>query len=98
MIVDVSSLPHRPIRQALLKRLELAEPVDENRLRISSYCALPGEDPQPHLEVREWTQGLTVGDSLPALPLFLRADQLWVTVDLEASYHATLQAGRYKPV
>jgi hypothetical protein len=97
MIVDVISLPHRPIRQALLKRLELAEPVDESRLWVSSYCALPGEDPQPHLEVREWAHGLAVGASLPALPLFLRSDQLWVTVDLEASYQATLHAGRYKP-
>ena len=98
MVVDVISLPHQPIRKAILKRLEIADSLDESQLWISSYCALPGEDPQPHLEVREWARNVTLGDTLPSLPLFLRSDQLWVTVDLEASYQATLQAGRYKPV
>lgn len=97
MIVDVISLPHQPIRRAILKRLEKAEPVNEERLWISSYCSLPQEDPQPHLKVQEWARELTIGDPLPSLPLFLRADQLWITIDLEAVYAATLRAGRYRP-
>jgi hypothetical protein len=34
---------------------------------------------------------------LPATPLFLRGDKLFVEVDLEVTYQATLQAGRYEP-
>lgn len=98
MTVDVISLPRMPIRQALLIRLGLNEPaVGRDRLWVSSYCALPGEDPRAHLTVREWAYDFAVGDPLPAPPLFLHADQLRVMVDLEASYQATLQAGRYEP-
>ena len=61
------------------------------------HWALPGGEPQPHLTVREWAEPIEVGAPLPALPLFLRADQLWVMVDLESTYRATLQAGRYTP-
>ncbi|MBI5292298.1 MAG: hypothetical protein HY872_10530 [Chloroflexi bacterium] len=49
------------------------------------------------LLLHEWAYDFAVGDPLPTPPLFLRADQLRVMVDLEASYQATLQAGRYEP-
>lgn len=98
VIVDVISLPGNPVRRSILKRLGLEEQAAESKgLWASSYCSLPGGEPQPHLTVREWARTLEVGRSLPTLPLFLRADQLWVMVDLESTYQATLKAGRYQP-
>jgi len=98
MVVDVISLPKHSMRRPILKRLGLDEEATEsNGLWASSYCALPGGEPQPHLMVREWAEPIEVGGPLPTLPLFLRADQLWVMVDLESTYRATLLAGRYTP-
>ncbi|MBI4769288.1 MAG: DUF4058 family protein [Chloroflexi bacterium] len=97
MVVDVISLPRQPIRRVLLQALEIPGAMNEERLWVSSYYALPGEDPQPHTTIREWARDLAVGDPLPTLPLFLRADELWVEVDLEATYQATLEGGRYRP-
>lgn len=98
MVVDVISLPKQSMRRPILKRLGLdEEAAQSNVLWVSSYCALPGGEPQPHLTVREWAEPVEVGQPLPTLPLFLRADQLWVMVDLDSTYRATLQAGRYEP-
>jgi hypothetical protein len=68
------------------------------RLWLSSYCALPADDPQPHLQAKEWAYSAAVGQPLPSLPLFLRTDQLWVMVDLQQTYAGTIEAGRYGPV
>jgi hypothetical protein len=98
MVVDVISLPQMPMRRPILKRLGLDEAEARNdHLYFSSYCSLPGGEPRPHLSVREWAYEAAVGQSLPSLPLFLYTDQLWVTVELETTYQATLQAGRYEP-
>ncbi|MBI4603352.1 MAG: DUF4058 family protein [Planctomycetes bacterium] len=97
LVIDVIRQPRVPLRKEMLKRLNKEDAIGEERAWISSYCAIPGEDPRPRIEVREWAYDVGVGEALPVVPLFLRADQLWVMVDLEASYSATLQAGRYRP-
>ncbi|MBI3360224.1 MAG: DUF4058 family protein [Chloroflexi bacterium] len=98
MVVDVVSAPRHPLRRDILGRLGRDEVVVEtDRLWLASYCSLPSSAPRAQLEVREWARSVSVGQPLPALPLFLRADQLWVTVDLETTYAATLRAGRYEP-
>jgi hypothetical protein len=98
MVIDVLSLPQLSIRRPILGRLGLdTETAAEGSLWISSYCSLPGGEPYPHVEVREWAQPAAIGKPLPATPLFLRGDKLWVTVDLETTYQATLRAGRYEP-
>jgi hypothetical protein len=104
MVVDVISLPAVSIRQAILERLRLDGRLDYNnggaageRLWLASYCALPAEDPQPHLQVKEWAYPAAVGQPLPSLPLFLRTDQLWVMVALQQTYAETIEAGRYRP-
>jgi hypothetical protein len=98
MVIDVLSDPPRPIRRDILHRLEMEEETKEDRLWIASYCSLLKEDPQPHVTVREWARDVAVGDTLPSLPLFLIADELWVMLDLEATYRETIRAGRYKPL
>jgi hypothetical protein len=105
IVVDVISLPAVSIRQAILERLRLDGHLDyhngdatSERLWLSSYCALPAEDPQPHLQVKEWAYPAAVGQPLPSLPFFLRTDQLWVTVDLQQTYTETIEAGRYRPI
>jgi hypothetical protein len=98
LVIDVLSLPQLSIRRPILGRLGLEqETAAEGTLWISSYCSLPGGEPYPHVEVREWAQPAAIGNRLPSAPLFLRSDKLWVTVDLEATYQATLRAGRYEP-
>ena len=97
LIVDVISEPARPLRKSLLAHLEIEADVADDRLWISSYCSLPEEDPQPHITVREWARDLAVGDPLPALPIYLIADELWVMVNLESTYQEPLRAGRYQP-
>jgi hypothetical protein len=99
MVVDVISLPRKPLRRDILARLDQPETeATADQLWLSSYCSLPARAPKSQLEVREWARAAEVGTTLPGLPLFLRADQLWVNVDLEATYEATLAAGRYEPV
>ncbi|MEW5985442.1 MAG: DUF4058 family protein [Chloroflexota bacterium] len=97
VVVDVINLPHLSLRQPLLRRLALEAATAGQPLWACSYCSLPGSEPRPHLRVEEWAYPLAYSQPLPAVPLFLRADQLWVMVDLEASYQATLRAGRYEP-
>jgi hypothetical protein len=98
LLVDVIGQPQRSMRRPLLERLGLADVAGSSEgLWVASYAALPAEDPQAHLTVREWAEPLAVGQPLPQLPLFLRTDQLWVMVDLDQTYRATLQAGRYRP-
>jgi hypothetical protein len=72
--------------------------VAAERLWLSSYCSLPADDPQPHLQVKEWAYPAAVNQPLPSLTLFLRTDQLWVMVDLQQTYAETIEAGRYRPV
>jgi hypothetical protein len=98
MVIDVISLPGESMRQPILERLGLEHSVqDVPGLWCASYCALPEDDPQPHLTVREWAEAVAVARPLPQLPLFLRLDQQWVMVDLQTTYAATLAAGRYQP-
>jgi hypothetical protein len=99
MVLDVISLPGESIRRPILERLGLADttPVVSG-LWCASYCALPTDDPLPHMMIREWAESVHIGQSLSALPLFLRLDQQWVMVDLQKTYAATLSAGRYQPV
>jgi hypothetical protein len=97
LIVDVIRQPQTPIRVQVLKRLGLPEEINPQRSWISSYCAIALEDPSPRLEVREWAADVGIAEELPTLPLFLQADQLWVMLEIESTYLATLQAGRYQP-
>ncbi|ETX04157.1 DUF4058 family protein [Candidatus Entotheonella palauensis] len=97
MVIDVIRLPRQAMRRPILKRLGLNDEGDSHQIWVSSYCSLPDSEPQPHLKVREWAHTVDVNASLPDLPLFLRTDQQWVMVDLESTYQATLQAGRYDP-
>lgn len=104
MVIDVTSLPAIPIRETILQRLRLDGHLDhENgsataeQLWLSSYCSLPANDPQPHLQVKEWAYPAAVNQPLPSLPLFLRTDQLWVMVNLQQTYTETIEAGRYRP-
>jgi len=97
MVIDVIRDPAYAMRQALLRELGLKAQQEQTPLWAASYCALPEDDPHPHITVREWAEELRPGGTLPALPLFLQYDQWWVMVDLEATYQATLRAGRYKP-
>jgi hypothetical protein len=104
MVIDVISLPATSIRETVLQRLRLAGHLDyengssmDEKLWLSSYCSLPAADPQPHLQVKEWAYPTAVSQPLPSLPLFLHTDQLWVSVDLQQTYSATIEAGRYRP-
>ncbi len=98
-VVDVIRLPRQSMRRPILRRLGLNDSdIDSTPLWACTYCSLPGSEPQPHLKVQEWAYTVNANEPLPTLPLFLRMDQQWVMVDLEETYQATLDAGRYDPV
>jgi hypothetical protein len=87
LVVDVVTGRNANLYTALLEQLELPqEDAGEAALYAAACRTVPPDEPG---RLETWLAKLTVGESLPALPLWLEAD-LAVPLELEASYEATL--------
>lgn len=87
LIVDVVTDRRANLHDELLLHLATASPLQSHNtdLYAAAYRAVQ-KDESSSLDI--WYEPLSVGKALPSLPLWLRGD-LWVRVDLEASYERT---------
>jgi hypothetical protein len=90
LIVDVVTDRHGSLHDELLTRLNAGAP--SNGAALYAACYRPVErNREPSLDI--WHEALTVGGSLPTMPLWLPGE-LCLPVDLAASYERTCREQR----
>jgi hypothetical protein len=93
IIVDVVTERSGNLHAALLELLQVQVSTPAQGLH-DLYAVAHRRVPAPQgLQLETWAHALTVGGSLPTLPLWLQAD-LCLPLDLEATYHAACVARR----
>jgi len=93
-IIDVVTTRHFNLYTELSAALHLAPPAKAGRPDGLYAVACRGQRrPQRKMRFQAWAQELALGKPLPTLPIWL-ADEVWVPLDLEASYEATCRVFR----
>lgn len=94
IVVDVVTERHESLQRAIQDMLELdAAGAIASGLFAAAYRTVPQEET---LRLEIWPEELSLGQSLPTLPLWLEAD-LAVPLDLEATYTLTCRRLRIRP-
>ena len=85
VVVDVVTGRRQNLYEALLEQLALEQDNDPPELYAVACRTMPPDQPS---RLETWVASLTLGSTLPTLPLWLESD-FAVPVDLERSYEAT---------
>jgi hypothetical protein len=91
VVVDVVTARHGNLHHELIELLELNETKELNSELYAVAYRTTASEIAGRLEV--WAEGLSLGQSLPTLPLWL-AEDLAVPLNLETSYEATCRSLR----
>ena len=93
-IVDIVTTRHFNMYSELSAALRLPPPVVAGRPESLYAVVCRGvRRPQRKLRFEAWVEELAIGKPLPTLPIWLTED-LWVPLDLEASYEKTCRVFR----
>ena len=96
-IIDMVTTRHANLYTQLSEVLHLPPPAKAGADAALYAVAFRGlRRPKRTLKVQAWVQELALGKALPTLPIWL-ADEVWVPLDLEASYLATSKMYRLPP-
>ena len=93
VIVDIVTDRHADLHGQLIQRVEPTAETDESPLYAAAYRP-KGKNSNATLEI--WHEALSIGGSLPTMPLYLKNGPM-VPVELAETYQQALRAVRIEP-
>lgn len=94
-IVDICGTPNFNLYAQLLDWLGRADPAMAEEPSLYA-AACRGRSVRRKTRLETWAHVLEFGKPLPTLPIWL-SDDLWITLDLEASYEETCRVLKVPP-